>query len=132
MFNFDKIAKQLSRLKVTPSEAIIVGSGILAALGIRPSNDIDLMVSEETFARVAGQGYPVAQYADGSGQLIIDDTELMYSWLKHTFDDIKPNAVCIHGLWFMSLQDLRTMKVHHNRPKDHRDIKLIDEYLSEH
>ena len=42
-----KLAKKLRELGLNADNAIVIGSGILQALGIRKSNDIDLVVTPE-------------------------------------------------------------------------------------
>ena len=123
-----RIKTRLETLNIPPSDAVVVGSGILAALNIRQSNDIDLMVSKETFQKVAAQGHVVSQYEDGSGQLQIDDVELMYSWRGRTIADYLLHTVEIDGVQFISLDDVIAWKREQNRPKDQKDIELITKY----
>ena len=123
-----RIKTRLETLNIPSSDAVVVGSGILAALDIRQSNDIDLMVSKETFQKVADQGHVVSQYEDGSGQLQIDDVELMYSWQGRTIADYLLHTVEIDGVQFISLDDVIAWKREQNRPKDQKDIELINKY----
>jgi hypothetical protein len=126
------IKQRLATLKIDSAEAIIVGSSALAALGLHKQSDIDIMVPRPTFQRVASIGYAVSQYTDGSGQIVVGDTELMHSFHGKVFDDYLPQAMLIDGIRFMSLTDMRAWKQVQNRPKDWRDIELIDDYLRNH
>lgn len=127
-----RIKTRLETLKIPPSDVVVVGSGILDALQIRESNDIDLMVSKETFLRVADQGHAISQYEDGTGQMKIGDVELMYSWRGRTIADYLLRAVEIDGLKFISLDDVIVWKREQNRDKDKRDIELILKYREAH
>ena len=126
----DTIKDHLKNLDIDPAEAIVVGGSVLAVLGIRAQGDIDIMISESTFHRIASDGYAVSRFPDGSGQITIDDTELMYSWQGKTNEDFLPNAIHIDGVSFMSLEEVRAWKQQQNRPKDQHDIQLIDAYLA--
>jgi hypothetical protein len=129
----DIIKRQLAALQLSPGEAIVVGSGILEVLGIRESQDLDLMISEPVFWRIANtELLSVILYPDGTNGLNLDAVELMYSWLGRTVEDITPHVIEIDGVQFLSLTGLRAMKLEHGRAKDLRDVELIDQYLAAH
>lgn len=130
MFLTAKAQQILEQLGINPNDAIIVGSGVLAAYGIRDANDIDLMVRRTTFDNLAQSGHTVGYYNDGTRKISDSNFEIMYSWLGATYDDILPHTVVIDELTFISLPFLRSMKQKQGRAKDQDDIERIDKYTS--
>lgn len=127
----DAIRQELNRLGLHSDEVVIIGSSILGVLGIRKSNDIDILVSEEQFENIASRGnYQLGYYSDGTRQLIIDNVELTYQWDDKTVSQIMPDTTTIKGIHFLSLDSVRKYKERMGRPKDKRDIILIDAYLA--
>ncbi len=126
----DIIKQRYKTLAIKPDDAIVVGGSVLAVLGIRSSNDIDLMVKRPVFDRIAAKVSAVQQYPDGSGQITTGDVELMYQWQGKTYADFLPTATWIDGILVMSLADLRAWKLEQHRPKDLHDVRLIDAYMN--
>lgn len=58
------IPQELATLNLPPNSFVVVGSGILNALGIRESNDIDLIVTPEVFASLEQRGYAESSWPD--------------------------------------------------------------------
>jgi hypothetical protein len=56
---FEKIHTIFDQIGVSPDESIIVGGQVLAAYGIRPAKDLDILVGPQTFIDVhKGNGIP--------------------------------------------------------------------------
>ena len=124
-----EIKNKLTSLDISSTEPIIVGSGILDMLGIRPSNDIDLLISKETFYKIAGHDHEILQRPDGSEKIEVDDIELMYDWYGKKVSDAAIKTTVIDGIKFMSIEEVRRWKALLDRSKDQADILLIDKYL---
>jgi hypothetical protein len=127
-----EVRKAIDQLPVTTGELIVVGSSILEILGIRKSHDLDMMVREATFQHITSAGYSATHYADGTGKIELDNAEIMHNWLGKTYDDLITDIVRINDVQFLSLRSLRALKLEQGRPKDLRDIALIDSYLATH
>lgn len=123
------IKDRLASLGIDSAEPVIVSSGILDVVGIRPSNDIDLLVSKETFYKIANSSHEISQRPDGSEKIEIDNVELMYEWYGEEVSGIAMRTIVIDGLKFMAIEEVRSWKVLFNRKKDQADILLIDKYL---
>ena len=123
------IKDRLASLDIDSAEPVIVGSGILDVVGIRPSNDIDLLVSKETFYKIANSGHEISQRPDGSEKIEIDNVELMYDWYGKKVSDAAIKTTVIDGIKFMSIEEVRRWKALLDRSKDQADILLIDKYL---
>lgn len=124
-----EIKNKLTSLGISSTEPIIVGSGILDMLGIRPSNDIDLLISKETFYKIACHDHEILQRPDGSEKIEVDDIELMYDWYGKKVSDAAIKTTVIDGIKFMSIEEVRRWKALLDRSKDQADILLIDKYL---
>lgn len=124
-----EIKNKLTSLGISSIEPIIIGSGILDMLGIRPSNDIDLLIGKETFYKIAGHGHEILQRPDGSEKIEVDDVELMYDWYGKKVSDVAIKTTVIDGIKFMSIEEVRRWKALLDRSKDQADILLIDKYL---
>ena len=127
----EHIRTRFEKLGLSPQDAVIVGSGVLAALEIRESNDLDIITQRETFDTLA-KSYPTASYPDGTGKIMDGDVEVMYSWLDRDYAYYSAHATEIDGFEYISLTELRARKLQQGRPKDLRDVVLIDEYLATH
>lgn len=123
------IKDRLASLSIDSAEPVIVGSGILDVVGIRPSNDIDLLVSKETFYKIANSGHEISQRPDGSEKIEVDDIELMHDWYGKKVSDAAIKTTVIDGIKFMSIEEVRRWKALLDRSKDQVDILLIDKYL---
>lgn len=136
------VRQKLSELSLTPKNSVVVGSGILNALKIRESHDIDLTVDVETYNQLkSNPQFSVVQvfgldllkydvYEIGTG-LNMTDINKVYS-----FKEIFENSVVIDGVRYNSLEFLLAIKRiwvkgenSRDKDKDKRDIELIEDYL---
>ena len=125
--------EQIQRLNLNSNEFIIMGSGILQALNIRNSNDIDLVVPINTFEKLKKHPSLRLKCRDNHDSLYGEDIEIFTSWTisgeSKMFNEIIKDSVIINGLRYASLELTQTMKQADARPKDLQDIRLIKEYL---
>lgn len=56
---------QLRALGLPEGQVMVMGSGILGALGIREARDIDMVVSEEVYQRQLAQGWQERSFKSG-------------------------------------------------------------------
>ncbi len=134
------IRSKLNGLGLTGDNAVVVGSGILNALGIRDSNDIDVVVSEETYSRLDQGDRYTKKEKHGCVMLTDGLFEIGTSWRvlgkKQTISDLYENSVVIDGIRYISLEFLYAVKRswlpdNNVRPKDVADVKLMEVYLEE-
>lgn len=57
-----EIKNKLTSLGISSTEPIIVGSSILDILGVRPGNDVDLLISKKLFTKLLAM---VMKYYNG-------------------------------------------------------------------
>ena len=127
------ITAALNTLNLPQGSYIVIGSGILAALNIRETSDIDLVVSPETFTQLEQSGWEVITNSWGKQLLTHDVFEAHTSWddpnEAPNLDDLLRNSVVIDDVPYVSLERLLEWKRHMRRPKDEADIPLINAYL---
>lgn len=116
-------------------QCIVIGSGVMDALGIRKSADIDLVVSNELFAELKTQGWRV-EVKHNEEVLLKDDVEAWLSWGISgdmlTFEGLLLQSIVIDGVQFCTPVYLMKWKQHKARPKDIADVKLLEEYAQSH
>lgn len=131
------IFSEVKKLGFSPDQFMVVGSGILAAKGIRQTQDLDILVSPELFQECRSQGWEVKPWTwkgdPEQGWLKKDDVELMaeirYEGQNVSFEYMSTEAETIDGIKFLSLKQLVNIKRRSGRPKDLDDLKLVERYL---
>lgn len=126
------IIDRVTSLGVPLDQIVVIGSGLLDALGIRQSTDVDLAVSDTLFETLRASGrYDVEERATGT-VLLKDDIEVWRDWwVDYPYELLVADAHIIKGVPFASLETIIEHKKQHGRDKDIRDIQLIEEYLRE-
>ena len=124
------IRTEIAKLNLPPESFIVVGSGILHTLGIRESDDVDIIVSPKLFAELEQQaGW---EHYTRQGQTLIRRgmLDIGTAWGEYDVATVRPFTTVIDGLRYVSLANLRQWKQHNARPKDLQDVTLIDTYLA--
>lgn len=130
----EEIVAKVKALNLSEGSYIVFGSGPLAAAGIRESQDVDMFVSKETFTKLRRDGWQELDKGGNDMPLVHDVIEAHDNWnfgLRYnpTLSHLLSTAKVIDGVPFASLDEVRKWKVASGRPKDLKDIELIDEYL---
>lgn len=127
-----KIAKDLD----FPKDQYLLFSGSsLAAYGIRPTSDVDIVVAPELFSRlkISGDWKFTNRFSNDTQFLERDDIEIAskLEWDDYpvTLSEAKSREDIIEGIPFMSLKDVIQFKQALGRDKDMKDIELIKRYL---
>jgi hypothetical protein len=134
--------KVLQELGLNPDNSIVIGSGILQALGIRKSNDVDLVVGRGTYELLKKTGKFSAQYSVlhnfGPRTLKRASVEIGTTWTvlgrARDIKDLKKYSVVINGIRYITIDFLYKakkswLKQKDVRQKDIEDVKLIEGYL---
>ncbi|MDR2063358.1 MAG: class I tRNA ligase family protein [Candidatus Nomurabacteria bacterium] len=138
-----RIIDIVKKLGLPLDEVLVFGSGIMDVLGMKESDDIDLIVSDKVFEAIENSGQWSSVYKKAIDKImrkkIVDGMEVEtsggYDWLdwydeKSGFKGLIQRAEKIDGVNFVNLPDLLDWKKSMNREKDQKDIKLIEEYLA--
>lgn len=129
--------QEVKKLDLPIGAYVVIGSGIMSALGIRESEDIDLLVTERVFEELKKRGWRYREIAiDGRlrEKLAFERAEaykdLWYGDERVDVADLIARSEMIEGVSFQPLDDLLKMKGAMNREKDRRDIESIQKYLA--
>lgn len=129
--------KELLIFDLNPENCVIIGSGILQALKIRKSNDIDLVVTGEKYQELQKTGQFEVKINRNNEILDNGLLEIGTDWFvlgeSYDFDKLKKNSVIVSGQRYITLDFLYRVKESWRkdgeaRPKDLDDLNLIDEY----
>jgi hypothetical protein len=134
------IFEEVGKLNFPSGQFIVVGSGILAAKGIRDAYDLDIVVSQELFDKCKNSGWELKPWTRsgrlGKEWLKSESADLMIDCQSGDEDldleALKKEGEMVRGVWFLSLKQLIKFKREYGRPKDFDDIALMEEYLKNH
>lgn len=130
------IFEEIKKLNLPPNEFVVLGSGILGALGIREIGDVDLLIQPELFEKLKQDGwkYEVIEI-EGRPRDMISLGEVQafkdFWWEGGAFgpEEGIARAEKINGVLFIPLLTILEVKKAMNREKDKQDVVLIEEYL---
>lgn len=130
----------LAKIKLTSANSIVIGSGILQALGIRKSHDIDLVVDDTSFNHLKQLGKFKIKNGFSGEEILYDDLfEIGKEWvvLNKTMklNELSRESIVLDGVKYIDLNLLYKIKENWikdgvGRDKDVKDLKLIDKYRS--
>ncbi len=130
------IISTVKSLNFPLGQYVVVASGIMEALGIRNSSDIDIAVTLELHTRLSETNDWKKEIKYNKVFLQKDKIEIIPSldWDKFPIktEEAIAKAMVIDGVAFMNLEMLKKFKFALGREKDFADIKLIDDYIADH
>jgi hypothetical protein len=132
----DTFAK-LKELNLPEGQYAVIGSGTLAARGIREARDLDIVALPPVFKELEKRGgWKKKWFFRGllTRKVIQKDgveifSNYRYKHFKPKTEDIIRRADIIQGFPFVSLDDFVKFKWELGREKDLVDIALVDRYL---
>jgi hypothetical protein len=132
--------KTLQNIGLNSENSIVIGSGILQALGVRKSEDIDLVVSQETYDSLKKSGKFTVTRNRGREIIVNDMFEIGTDWVVlgklYGLEELKDNSIVIDGVRYITIRFLYKVKKNwlsqnNVRKKDIEDVELIKKYLGE-
>ncbi len=133
------ILSKLDELGLNPENTVVIGSGILNALNLRESKDIDVVVTEEKYKELSNNSRFKKDHNHGREILADDLFEIGTSWTvvdkTWKFDDLLSHTTTIDGVRYNTVEFLLEAKRGwlvdgDARQKDIDDVKLMQKYLS--
>ena len=132
----ETFADKVKALNLPLDQIIVIGSGILDQLGIRPASDIDLAASSDLMKKLSEESSDwIKKFDDNQRFYFVKDdgsAEVWDGWEFDgqvvSYDDLLDYAVKYDGVRFVDLEFLRKWKSWRSREKDVQDVKLIDEW----
>lgn len=125
--------EMVDQLDLVSDYYVVIGGGVMEALGLRSTVDVDLVVSDDVY-RYFRDTKHWQEYTQDNGKRILshDGYNIMRSWMGKNLRALKKHAFLYHEVSFMSVEDLIECKQHLGRAKDLADIKLLQRYLKTH
>jgi hypothetical protein len=128
------VLNELEKLALPEASYMVMGSGILDALGIRRAHDVDLVVSAEIYAQLLASGWTEKVSSDGHHGIENGVIEAYDDWTDEnetvkTVSELLVDAQWVNGIPFNSLAKLSMYKTRRGQEKDLVDLKLIQQFL---
>jgi hypothetical protein len=127
------IIEKIKVLNFPQDQYVVIGSGIMSALGIRDAGDIDISVLPELHKKLCSDN---TWKQDERYQKIFltkvgieINPELSWEDYPTTTEEAVRTATIIDGVPFLNLEELKKFKKALGREKDFKDIELINDYL---
>jgi hypothetical protein len=132
------IFTEIEKLNLPKGEFLVLGSGILGALGIREVGDVDLLVRTALFEKLQKEGwvYEVIEINGRSRGMLSHNFFQAFKdfWWRGEIldaDEGFKRSETIKGINFISLEVLLEAKKEMKRGKDVQDVMLIEKYLQD-
>ena len=129
------IFEKVKNLNLPLGEYVVIGGGILEALGIRKTNDLDIIVTPKLLKELGKTGKYKEEIKWGKLFLIGDKIEIgsKLDWENYStkLDKAIKTAVVINGIPFLNIEETIKFKKALNREKDLKDLVLIKNYQKE-
>src|SRR3990167_4573208 len=130
----EEIIAKVRSLNLPKGSYVVFGSCPMAFAGIREANDIDLLVSPEVFEELKQAGWQKVDKGLKDKPLAHDVFEAHQNWLfssySPTLTEMLERASEKEGVTVASLEDVRKWKIASGRPKDLKDLELINKHLT--
>lgn len=124
------IKKNIEFYNLPKFDFVVVGSGILGALAIRESNDIDMIVNQEVYDEFAKQGWEHSVWGEDQVVLKNGPFDVGTNWMGESLDSLLSRATVIDDVAYYPLEELLAWKRERTRQKDINDVLLIERYLA--
>lgn len=128
--------KQIKKLDLPTNEFVIVSSGALAIRGIREAKDLDVIVTNSLWNKLATKyqtevenGVERIKFDNSNIEILNPAQSIFGNSGVVPVEEIFEKADVFEGIKFINLDHLKKIKIKLGREKDLRDIQLIDEYL---
>lgn len=130
----DGIVSVVRALGLPDGDYAVFGSGPLGVRGLRPVQDIDLVVTAHLFSALAARpDWTTGRWAGGAPYVAHGIVEASADWSVGSYSvdaaALVRRADVILGVPFVRLLDVRAWKRAAGREKDRGDVALIDAYL---
>ena len=129
--NRHDVIRELRALSLPEDQYVVVGGGVLALLGLRDTEDIDLVVTENLFSLLLQKGWRAKTRPNGKPGLKRGVIEAYLDVNCETFERstswLLEHAQVVEGIPTTDLETLAGFKAGYGRPKDLLDLTLLSE-----
>ena len=109
---------------------VVIGGAVLELLGIRNTNDVDLVVSGSAYHRLRAKKWKEYVQDDGKTIIVHPGYRIMQRWMGQSLPDLQKSAQTVDGIPLIGLDDLVNCKILLGRKKDLEDVIRIKAYES--
>lgn len=129
----DSTIAMMKRLGLPKSDYVVIGGGVLEALHLRGTQDVDVVVSDDVY-REYKDTHHWQEYNQDNGKKILSHNgyNLMHSWMGANIRSLRKRAFLVDGIPMMSIEQLIESKRRLARKKDLSDIALLEAYQRTH
>ena len=128
------IINRIKSLNLPPNQFVVFGSGPMAIHGLRESEDVDLLVTDELYKNLKNLDWKEQASIDGGKRLVNGNFEAYKRWDFGKYSPSPEEIIAVaefhDDIPFAPLIEVLKWKRASGRPKDLEDIKLIEEYMS--
>jgi len=130
MEKFKILLEEFDELNISKGDYVIFGSGPIAVRGIKDVNDLDVLVLPEKFEELK-EKYKQDTSKHPFGCIEIGDIEIGESWQgdKEKVKEWIEAAEEYEGHMYMPLENVLEWKKKMGRPKDLKDVELVEKWL---
>jgi hypothetical protein len=130
-----QVVAMVKELSFPKGSYVVFGAAPMAVADLREANDIDFLVTPQLLEALKKQkgwhqvhkGPKDEPYENGIYEV---HANWDFSTYAPTLEQLLKTATIIDGIPFASLEEVRKWKLAWGRPKDMKDVELIDAYLS--
>lgn len=122
----------VKRLKLPDESYVVIGGGVLEALGLRDTMDVDMVVNKTIYKQFHERGWKEYVHDDGKRILSHRGYKLMTSYVGRDIGRLLRHSFTKDGVRFIGINDLIKSKEQFGRTKDLEDIALLRHYQKQH
>jgi len=121
-----KYLNELKKLRMPKDKFAVFGSGPMAIRNLRKAKDIDIIIVSRGLWNKLKKKHPSA-----GKSIKLKHIEIFKDWLPwiRNSEKLIKDADIINGIRFVKLEYVLKWKKAMNRPKDRKDVSLIEKYL---
>ena len=133
------ILKEIKKLKFPLDSYVVVGSGPMAAHGLKEIHDIDIVITPKLFEQCKQTGWEQIcwTYPEKTDEIFLRRSavelylDVNCGDFNPTTEELMQRAEVVNGIPFASLEDIMSFKIEcvKTKPKHLRDIELIQKYF---
>lgn len=125
-----KYLNELLSLNLSPDDFAIFGSGPIVIRGMRENDDIDIIVRESVWQKLAEK---YQENVKSDKEIAIGRLSFFRNWLPYftNIEELIDSADIIDGIRYVKLEYVKQWKQAYGREKDLKDVEQINKYLNE-
>lgn len=127
------IIDRVQKLNIPLDQTVVIGSGVLDALGLREAGDVDLVLSPQLFDTLSQDSMWHRATKHDEPILTYGDAEAFLSWGSDAvpnFEALYSDGVTVGDVRFANPRFVIDWKRGRMNDKDKADIALLEDYLS--